>query len=243
MDETDTESKNINKTITKPTAPKRVTAAKDTAVKATTAKKPAQKTKRLDTGITAKAKAKTLAEKTTGTTKKAVPTVAKVKQKKQSVTEKINPDKSIKGSILIRRIWKKMIADGISPYRLASDYLGMAYTYLMALGRGTAKINQLKIEQYMLMANYLDIPLIQVMLLAEAIQPEDFFYKATVEERVEHVYEMIKNDPLFMGFAPSQQDWNSASPTLKLSFCVMYETSAQSKILNPMDLVRVTEKD
>jgi hypothetical protein len=184
--------------------------------------------------------------KTKSATKKSVTTTTEkpVKRvKKANLLDSANQDRSIKGSVLIRKIWQKMLDLNIKPSVLATEHLGMAYSYLMALGRGTAPVNKLKIEQYTLMANFLDLPLVQVMLLAEAIQPEHFYYNATVEERIDHVYENMLNDPIFMGFAPSQQDWESLSPSLKLSFCVMYENCAQTKLLNPAELVRVVEKD
>lgn len=175
--------------------------------------------------------------KTVKTDKKPV-----VRIKKANLLDSMSQDRSIKGSVLIRKIWQKMLNMNIKPSVLAVEHLGMAYSYFMALGRGQARVDKLKIEQYTLMANFLDLPLIQVMLLAEAVRPEHFYYNATVEERIEHVYENMVNDPIFMGFAPSQHDWDSLSPSLKLSFCVMYETSAQTKILNPAELVRVVEK-
>lgn len=163
------------------------------------------------------------------------------KIKKSSLIGNVSPDRNFKGSVLIRKIWQKMLDQNIKPTVLASEHLGLAYTYFMKIGRGTESVDKLKIKHYKNMSIFLDIPLTQVMLLAEAIKPEDFYYKATVEERIEHVYNNILNDPLFMGFAPSKQDWNTLSPNLKLSFCVMYETCAQSKILNPSELVRVEE--
>lgn len=178
--------------------------------------------------------------KKTTTSKTVKKPVSRIKR--ANLVDSIGSKTNIKGSVLIRKIWQKMMDMNIKPSVLATEHLGMAYTYLMALGRGGAPVDKLKIEQYTLMANFLDLPLIQVMLLAEAVRPEHFYYNATVEERIEHVYNNMINDPIFMGFAPSQQDWDSLSPSLKLSFCVMYENCAQTKILNPAELVRVVEK-
>ncbi len=150
-------------------------------------------------------------------------------------------DKKVAGSALMARLWEKMLKDDISPSILADKHLDMAYSYLMMLARGTAAINQLKVKQYLKMSEYLGIPLMQVMLLAEAITPEDFFYNADLEERVQLVYEKMCKDPVYMGFAPNLHDWDSLSLNLKLSFCVMYENCCQTKILNVADLIKVEE--
>jgi hypothetical protein len=164
-----------------------------------------------------------------------------VKKPRKATLLATKVDKSVPGSALMARLWEKMLKDDISPTTLAEEHLDMAYSYLMMLGRGTAAIDQLKVKQYLKMAEYLGIPLMQVMLLAEAIKPEDFFYNADLEERVGLVYQKLCKDPVFMGFAPSEHEWNSLSLNLKLSFCVIYENSCQTKLLNVADLIKVEE--
>lgn len=172
-------------------------------------------------------------------TKPAVPPTLKV-VKKAKITDKLGSP-LMKGSALMAKLWEKMLKDGISPATLADTHLGIAYSYLMMLGRGDAPVSQLKVMQYEKMANYLGIPLMQVLLLAEAVKTEDFYYKADLPDRVEAVYTNMKQDPVYMGFAPNQQEWDSLSSSMRLSMCVFYENCCQTKILNVAELIQVVE--
>jgi len=170
--------------------------------------------------------------------KKTKPAAASKNTRKSALTEK-KIDKNIPGSALIAKLWEKMLKDNISPHDLATQHLDISYSYLMLLGRGEAPVNQLAIPKYLRMAAYLGIPLMQVMLLAEAVAPEDFFYNAGLEDRIALVYEKMKKDPVYMGFAPNEHEWDSLSLKMKLSFCVMYENSSQTKFLNVAELIQV----
>lgn len=166
-------------------------------------------------------------------------TVAKKAAPKKISKRPPKAQRNMRGATLMAKLWAKMVDDKITPNQLAEEHLEMSYSYLMMLGRGEASVNELKVNQYRKMAAFLGIPTMQVLLLAEAVDTAEFFYQGDLAERINLVYEKMKKDPVYMGFAPSEQEWNSISLNLKLSMCVFYENCSQSKILNVAELIQL----
>lgn len=130
-------------------------------------------------------------------------------------------------SPLIQALWRRAATLGMSTRDLAAR-LGISYPYLMHLAnpknpRSTDGPRGLDREVMRRAAEFLEIPLVQAYVLANILKPEDFFYKPTLDEKLESAYRHMTQNGLWCGFAPTRQQWDAMSRDLKLSFVMLYE--------------------
>lgn len=144
-------------------------------------------------------------------------------------------------SPLIARIWVAAASKNESAYDLAEN-LGFSYPYLIALARGERPTEKLGREHIVRIANYLDLPVGQVYLLAGVLKPEDFIFEPTQEEKIQRVLDAMSIDPLWAAYVPKPEVWHDANPSLKLLVCLLYERGARTSFFDDVEIPVYSDK-
>lgn len=142
---------------------------------------------------------------------------------------------NVPGAALIAALWSKMGQNNETPTELAS-HLGITYTYLMALARGGRPIPQVTRPVLVKAASYLNIPVAQAYLLADALLPEDFVFLPTLDEKIRRIYDAMINDPLWMGYALSPKQWAGLDLSAKLLICLLYERASRTQFFSETEV-------
>jgi transcriptional regulator with XRE-family HTH domain len=87
--------------------------------------------------------------------------------------------------------------------------LGMGTAYLSSLQSGTRAFASIGPKYLASFAHYIQQPLLNTMLMSGAIRVADLFIQETPERAAQRAFEMLVNDPVFGGWLPSQERWDS----------------------------------
>lgn len=129
---------------------------------------------------------------------------------------------------LIAHLWNKMSQLQETPRDLASN-LKISYVYFMALSRGEREVERADRKVFVEAARYLDIPVAQAFLLGGALIPSDFMVESSIEKRIEHNLDMMRNDPAWCGFVPSAKDLKNTPEKSKILIGLLYERMSQAE--------------
>lgn len=86
--------------------------------------------------------------------------------------------------------------------------------------RWVAKCSREIIEK---LANFLEIPVLQVFILSGFITTSDMAYTSNIDETVNAIYRSMCKDKRMSFRAPTEAVWNTWPMSAKLSLCMMYE--------------------
>jgi hypothetical protein len=133
-------------------------------------------------------------------------------------------------SSLIAMLWNKMTLSEETPRELA-EHLQISYVYLMALARGERPLDKADRKVFVMAASYLGIPVAQAYLLGGALQPSDFLVESTTSAKISQIFDRLKSDPEWGGFAPSSNVFGKLPKDVKILVCLLYERAAQTSDL------------
>ncbi len=150
------------------------------------------------------------------------------------------------GSELIRLLAEKADADDLTAYELA-ERLGMTYAYLLMLSRGPKhrehrKVQDLSMPQLKRMANFLERPLMDILVLAELVKPEDQYVAVDLEQRVDSVWRRWLEDPVWGRLAPLSAGWKKTPFADRVRMAALYDHLAhRQRILPEPHLIRFSQ--
>lgn len=178
-------------------------------------------------------------DKTAGTTAVAVKaTRAKTKIKAQpeeiSGTDDLFQEEGSKktrvpGFRLIARLKQRAAEIGVSD-RYIADIMGITPIYWNSLTNGHRKMNSLDKGKLERVAEFLGLPIVQVMVLADYLEPKDFF-PGNMNDQLKTAYEQMRHDPSWASWAPTAREWDALSITTKAGIVMLYETVYQKALL------------
>jgi transcriptional regulator with XRE-family HTH domain len=122
---------------------------------------------------------------------------------------------------IFEAIWAKMGRNGERPTDVAK-FLDITYPYLMALARNERSISGLPKEKLRKIAEYLDVPVGQVFLLAKILQPTDFDVDKD-GKLLEGTRVAMLGDPFWRGFAPTEKEWKRLPKHVQAFIAMLYE--------------------
>ena len=107
-----------------------------------------------------------------------------------------------------------------------AQHLGVTYEQVASWRRGESHIRNSRREIHRRAAEYLGLPMVLVLVLAEVIGPDDFTWPAdaSLEARLERDLRALQCDPFFGAFVP--EALASSSVELKLFVAMMYREDA-----------------
>lgn len=153
---------------------------------------------------------------------------------KNGAENKIKKTKKIPGCRLINRIKSRSIELGVQD-RYIADIIGVTPIYWYSIANGHRKISALSKDKLEKIAKFLNIPTVQAMSLADVLTHEDFFL-GNLEEQLDISIEQMRNDPAWMNWAPTNEEWAQLSIGTRTGIVMLYETVFQKMLLRRAEI-------
>ena len=142
------------------------------------------------------------------------------------------------GIALSNEIRRKMKASGISVADLAPK-LGCSYSYLTTLLSGARPWDGVKRDVRKQVAEFLDIPVISMLMLAEMVEPSDFFVVDSVEDTLDRAFDSIKSNKTWGCYCTSRDEWNALSVNIRILMALLFEKATESEIIEKVRMIQV----
>jgi|GEM_PF-2148629 len=136
----------------------------------------------------------------------------------------------VTGVALINLIRKKLLDKGLSE-RHISDRMGITSIYWNSLTNGNRRISSLPKEKLQHLAEFLEVPLIQVYVLAEHFTSEDFVVYKDLPADLERMIDFMRSDPKWLALAPSKKEWDDMPSRTKVLVATLYEQISHKSFL------------
>jgi transcriptional regulator with XRE-family HTH domain len=130
--------------------------------------------------------------------------------------------KEVDGLRLFRDIRKKLI-DRDLPDRHIADIMGITQIYWSSIMNGHRSIRSLGKDKFKLIADFLEIPVIQAYILADVFSPEDFFNTKSLDEQLWLVIEKMQRDQQWAAYAPTRAEWDAMPVKVRAGYATLYE--------------------
>lgn len=153
---------------------------------------------------------------------------------KNGAENKVKKPKKIPGYRLINRIKSRSIELGVQD-RYIADIIGVTPIYWYSIANGHRKISALSKDKLEKIAKFLNIPTVQAMSLADVLSHEDFFL-GSLEEQLNVSIEQMRNDPAWMNWAPTSEEWAQLSVGTRTGIVMLYETVFQKMLLRRAEI-------
>jgi len=108
----------------------------------------------------------------------------------------------------------------------AARAAGLSYSYLVGLKNGQRHAVRSDVTRVQKIADYLDVPLVQIYIWGGFFKPIDFIAKRTMKDGVSEAFDRMSNDSIMATMVPSAMDWNNPrkwSDDAKLTLALLYE--------------------
>jgi hypothetical protein len=139
--------------------------------------------------------------------------------------------KFIHGSGLISAIQEQARIQGLTVSQVAARF-ELATSYWFAICNGGRSIQALQRHRLKLIATFLGKPYVEVLSLAEILEPEDFIIPQTIDDQLNLVYLKLKSDSVWAPLVPDEEVWDNTHRTVKLLLVVFYERLFNMSILD-----------
>lgn len=130
--------------------------------------------------------------------------------------------RTIVGARLINLIRKTLLDRDLSE-RYVADLMGITSIYWNSMTNGNRRISSLPKEKLQRLADFLEIPLIQVYVLADHFTAADFVVYKHLPSDLERMIEFMRTDPKWLALAPSKKEWDEMPDRTKVLVATLYE--------------------
>ena len=141
-----------------------------------------------------------------------------------------NGDRVVVGLKLINLVRKTLI-DRNLPERHVADLMGITSIYWNSLTNGHRRISSLPKDKLQRLAEFLEVPLIQIYVLADHFSAEDFVIYKSLPADLDRMIEFMRSDPTWLAFAPSNAEWAEMSTRAKVLVAALYERLVHKSFL------------
>jgi transcriptional regulator with XRE-family HTH domain len=153
----------------------------------------------------------------------------------------IEPDTP--GYKLVQIIFERAVSEGVSTTELAES-LGIAPSTLSHLKTGRRQASSLGRDVVERFAEWLNYPVLAVMILAEQVRLEDFYSPQNdLDRAIDRALHFMADDPEWGGMMP--KDLDGASTHMKLWSVWMYERATKTRLITGgvdyLDLLKAME--
>lgn len=160
---------------------------------------------------------------------------------KNGAGNRVKKVKNIPGYRLINKIKSRSIELGVQD-RYIADIIGVTPIYWYSIANGHRKISALSKDKLEKIAQFLNIPTVQAMSLADVLDHEDFFL-GSLEGQLNISIEQMRNDPAWMSWAPTDDEWSLLSVGTRTGIVMLYETVYQKMLLRRAEIENPELKD
>ena len=123
-----------------------------------------------------------------------------------------------RGLKLVRAVLARAAELNIAPSDMA-EMLGYTDGYWKVIARGGRWIGSVGEDKLRLIADFLEVPLLTVYVMAEILQPRDFVHKPSIEKLIAETYAKLQAHETLSIFAPDAVSWAQTPEPSKL-LCV-----------------------
>ena len=125
---------------------------------------------------------------------------------------------------------------GHKPVDLA-QHLDIGYVYLTQLIRGKKDPAHLSRQKLASIANYLDVPLIQVYIWSGAIRPEDFVHCGKFKANATSILDKMTAHPDWGGFVPTPAEWKKLPPKIQTLLVFAFEQATGQSLTHKPEIL------
>lgn len=140
-----------------------------------------------------------------------------------------------KGAMLIKALYEKASERGEWTPEIASA-VGLSPSYFSTIVSGQRSVSVLNESHFQKIAEYLEAPLVQVYVLAEILDATSFFVAQDIENKLQLLYDTLKNDQEWAFAAPNERDWNTTPFAVKALVTLLYQKLVGAKITDAIKL-------
>ncbi|MBG6082974.1 helix-turn-helix domain-containing protein [Rubrivivax gelatinosus] len=167
--------------------------------------------------------------------KVAAKTVTAAKTGRVARAKKGVDEKRVVGARLINMILKRLV-DMNLPERHVADLMGITPIYWNSLTNGNRRMSSLPKDKLKRLADFLGVPLIQVYILAEHFDAEDFVIYRDLDTDLGRLIEHMRGDPKWLALAPSERELEEMPTRAKMLIAALYEALLHREFLKRVKL-------
>jgi transcriptional regulator with XRE-family HTH domain len=144
-------------------------------------------------------------------------------------------ERKVEGKRLITLI-KRTLIDRNLPDRYIADLMGVTTIYWNSMCNGHRKIKSVGKDKLERVGEFLGIPTVQVMILADYFEPTDFYAKRSLKEELDMVLEAMLGDPNWVSLSPTRAEWNEMPVNTKVLIALLYEREAGRSFMSKLQM-------
>lgn len=142
-----------------------------------------------------------------------------------------NTTRRSKGMLLIETIETHAVHSGLDVDGFL-EVLGLTPSYYRAFRRGERWIGLIGAAKLEKIADFLNIPLATVYVMAGILQPADFVQKTTLTARLDDSFQHLQKHPVLGAFSPTRLEWEKTPQNVRLLAIVLYERLLNEELLD-----------
>ncbi|MBK6616203.1 hypothetical protein [Ottowia sp.] len=146
-------------------------------------------------------------------------------------------DKVVRGAALIHAIQDEAQRQGLSVKEVAEKF-ELAPSYWFSMCNGNRSIQALHRHRLKLIAKFLAKPYIEVLSLAELVEPEDFIIPQTIDDQLNLAYLKLKGDSMWAPLVPTEAVWDATARPMKILAIALYERLFTVSLLNKAQITQ-----
>jgi len=141
-----------------------------------------------------------------------------------------------RGIALVQAIETEAERRGLDPKELG-EVFELQPSYWAAILQRNRSCQGLARRRLQRIAEFLNSSLINVMSLAELVEPQDFVITSTIDDQLNAGYLKFKSDPQWLSIAPSPETWDRTPREVKVAFILVYERLFGEQLIAKLDVV------
>lgn len=141
----------------------------------------------------------------------------------------------IEGKRLITLI-KRTLIDRNLPDRHIADLMGVTTIYWNSMCNGHRKIKSIGKEKMERVGEFLGIPTVQAMILADYFEPTDFYAKRSLDDELRIVLETMQADPNWVALTPSKAEWDQLPVNTKILIALLFERESGRSFMSKLQM-------
>jgi transcriptional regulator with XRE-family HTH domain len=144
-------------------------------------------------------------------------------------------ERKVEGKRLITLI-KRTLIDRNLPDRYIADLMGVTTIYWNSMCNGHRKIKSVGKDKLERVGEFLGIPTVQVMILADYFEPTDFYAKRSLDEELNMVLQAMQADPNWVALTPSKAEWEQLPVGTKILISLLFEREAGRSFMSKLQM-------
>ena len=145
-----------------------------------------------------------------------------------------------RGAALARSLEARAQSLGLSQ-KAAAHQIGFSEPYYALLLGGQRWFGSVEEASLKRIAEFLDVPIISVLLMAEKVYPQDFFRSTTIESQIDFVFATMSKDKRWTSAMPNHIDWSKTPQSVRLLAALLYQECSGKDLMEKARLLRIED--